>query len=283
MWTQSGTADTAAPERCGFARSVKTRLRDAILFPAPALALAVLSAVVVATGTDQSTFLWINRHTQIFGGAFLQCVTILGDGLVAIVIVLPFVRSRPGIAWNTLISSLIVLVCVQGIKHFFGSARPLEVLPADTFKIIGSPLRAGAFPSGHAATAFMLAGIVALHFRRAWIRVGVVVAAVVIATSRIGVGVHWPTDSLVGGLIGWLSAGIGFRLTGKTPYLEHPVTRGFLQLLLAGGAVSMLVYDHTSYASSFRFQQILAAACLAILALQILMDLRPMPQAESSQ
>lgn len=263
-------------------RSIK-ELRDPIGFLAPALLLAVSFVTVALTGTDRSLFLWLNQHLQGIGGPVLQCITILGDGLVAIVIALPFVRSRPEIAWNTLVSSLIVLILVQGLKYIFGSARPLEILPGDAFSVVGVPLRTGGFPSGHAATAFMLAGILALHFRRPWVRIGLISAAVVVAASRIAVGVHWPTDALAGGAIGWLSAGLGFQLARGTRFIGHSIAKVGLQMLLGGGAVSMLLYDHTSYSVGFRFQQIIAAVCLAILSLQILQDIRLLPQLRGSR
>lgn len=257
-------------------RSIK-ELPFPIGFLAPAFILAVSFVVVILTGTDRALFLWLNQHLQALGGPILECITILGDGLVAIVIVLPLVRSRPEIAWNTLVSSLIVLILVQSLKHVFGSARPLEILPTDAFSVIGVPLRSGGFPSGHAATAFMVAGILALHFRLPWVRVALISAAVVVAASRIAVGVHWPTDSLAGAAIGWLSAGLGFRLTGRAHYMRQPVARISMQVLIAGGAISMLLYDHTSYPAGFRFQQLIAAVCLVIVLLQTLRDLRPLP------
>lgn len=259
-----------------------TRFREGIIFLVPALALGAVLTFIGLSGTDQRIFLWVNEHAQIFGDLFWQCATLLGDGLVVIVLVLPFTRSRPSIPWNTLLSSLIVLAVVQGIKQLDGSARPMQVLPSDSFSVIGPPLRSMTFPSGHAATAFMLAGIFWLYFRQAWARVAVVAAAVLIATSRIAVGVHWPVDSLAGGIIGWLAAGIGFYLTAVTRYVDHWVTRLVLQVTLSGCALSLFVYDHTSYADAFRFQQIIAAVCLTILFAQIIRDQRsPLPDQAS--
>lgn len=247
-----------------------TRFREAILFLLPALVLGAVLAAVDLSGADRSAFLRINHDSQVFGVVFWQCVTILGDGLVALVLVLPFVRSRPALAWNTLVSSLLVLGAVQGIKHFDMSVRPLQVLPPESVNIIGPSLRLATFPSGHSATAFMLAGIFWLYFRNVWVRSGVVAAAVLIAVSRIAVGVHWPVDSLAGGIIGWLSAGLGYHLTKLNRYLDHSATKIFMQVLLAGCAVSLLVHDHTSYPYGFRFQQVIALACLGLLLAEIL-------------
>ena len=74
------------------------------------------------------------------------------------------------------------------------------------------------FPSMHSATAFALAG--ALLFRRAsFLAAGALVLAVLIAWSRICLGVHFPSDVLAGMLTGLLSASL---VAGTWGLLERP-------------------------------------------------------------
>ena len=56
------------------------------------------------------------------------------------------------------------------------------------------------FPSGHAATSFAGATLLALALPRlAW---PLLVLAAAIGWSRVYVGVHWPSDVLAGALLG---------------------------------------------------------------------------------
>ena len=59
----------------------------------------------------------------------------------------------------------------------------------------------GSFPSGHAANAFMLAALLTVAKKRLYL-VFYCVASLV-AFSRIYLGVHFPSDVLVGAFVGW--------------------------------------------------------------------------------
>jgi undecaprenyl-diphosphatase len=110
-----------------------------------------------------------------------------------------------------------VLVCyladvlAYGIKLAVGRPRPgldpLVRLPTDP-----------SFPSGHAATSFAGATMLAAFAPR--YRIVFFVLAAGIAFSRVYVGVHWPFDVLAGSLLG---AGLGYagitflRWRGRLP------------------------------------------------------------------
>jgi len=59
------------------------------------------------------------------------------------------------------------------------------------------------FPSGHAAFAFALAGAVIIYNKK--VGLWLILVALLISLSRVYVGVHYPFDILVGGLIGLAS------------------------------------------------------------------------------
>ncbi len=62
------------------------------------------------------------------------------------------------------------------------------------------------FPSGHAATAFAAAGVVAaLHPR---LRLPALGLAALVAVSRVYLGVHYPSDVLAGGALGLAIAAV---------------------------------------------------------------------------
>ncbi|MBX7112696.1 MAG: phosphatase PAP2 family protein [Myxococcaceae bacterium] len=86
------------------------------------------------------------------------------------------------------------------LKPFFGRMRPCYALAEGTFRYLSPASNVGSLPSLHAANAFAVAA--ALSFWRpklAWVAMPL---AALIAVSRVGVGVHWPTDVLAGALYG---------------------------------------------------------------------------------
>jgi undecaprenyl-diphosphatase len=88
------------------------------------------------------------------------------------------------------------------IKPVIGRVRPF--VDHVEYREIGVRPDTPSFPSGHAATA--AAG--ALAFARIWPATAVPAwtLAVIIAVSRVALGVHFPSDVLVGFLLGALLA-----------------------------------------------------------------------------
>ena len=73
------------------------------------------------------------------------------------------------------------------------------------------------FVSGHASNAFGLAAFTSILVRKAWYTWLVFVSAILIAYSRVYLGVHYPGDVLAGGLLG-LVAGIALAFTALKTY-----------------------------------------------------------------
>lgn len=97
------------------------------------------------------------------------------------------------------------------IKPWVGRLRPSHALAADLVRVLSPASNSGSMPSLHAANAFAVATAVTLFLPRAgWVAFPL---ATLIALSRVGVGVHWPSDvmvgaaygSIVGGALVWLA------------------------------------------------------------------------------
>lgn len=113
----------------------------------------------------------------------------------------------------TMLSTILSLgVVTQLFRFFFIRVRPFVVLNIQPFV---SPVLSHAFPSGHMVTLVPIAltmWFMAPRYRW-WIMSGILLVGI----SRIGVGVHWPSDIGGGIIIGTVSFFI-IRMVLKKPY-----------------------------------------------------------------
>lgn len=92
------------------------------------------------------------------------------------------------------------------IKYAVQRPRPFHVLQ-DVNLVLGE--HSGySFPSGHSSTSFCIATVVAMRYPG--LRYPAFIAASLVALSRPYVGVHYPSDILVGGILGTV---IGYFVT----------------------------------------------------------------------
>jgi len=230
-------------------------------FGPPALALVLLIAVEMGE-LNQTLFFFFNGLSAFTGPAFWAHATILGDGLVCAVLLLPWLRRHPERVWAGLIGAVLMVVILQCFKGFLSLPRPLGVLPEEMITVIGPRYRRGAFPSGHTATMALFAGVWALTASRRFLSWLALSVAVLVAISRMAVGVHWPSDVLAGLALGWVSAWLGLRWAARTPWGWGRTGRRILTPILLISAVVLLVFDHTGFPGVLLFQRSLALACL---------------------
>jgi undecaprenyl-diphosphatase len=117
---------------------------------------------------------------------------------LVIAIALSVAWRRPYIFLNVAATALITNLVVTALKHATSRDRPPTVVldPKPLMDIPGS----SSFPSGHAATSFACAYVLARAAPRfAW---PLFALAALIAFSRSYVGVHYPLDVLAGSLLG---------------------------------------------------------------------------------
>jgi undecaprenyl-diphosphatase len=130
----------------------------------------------------------------------------INDGLVCRTLKDMVGRPRP----NDTISGVRTIDLARATPRLLAVTLPLRVKISDVKK---PPHRGKSFPSSHAANCFALATVISVFYRRrGWIAF---VPAVLVALSRMYVGVHWPSDVLAGCLIGIL-CGLGSVFLLKT-------------------------------------------------------------------
>jgi len=238
------------------------------VFWPPAILLLLIVAIYLG-GFGTPLFLTLNHVSERAGDFFWIGLTTLGDGLVVCVLLLPFVRRKPELVWSMVLSWLLVALSVKGIKNLISVPRPLSVLSAADFHVIGAPYRFNSFPSGHAAVAATFAATFCLFYKQKWLRALLVVVALLIGLSRVAMGLHWVTDVLVGLLGGWLLAILAYSLAPKLRFGVSPITQTIIGVILLAAAVRMLFVNHTDYEQAFRLQQAIAFGSLLLTAGEI--------------
>ena len=186
----------------------------------PLLALA-LALGLTLTDCNIATFRALQSVSMEWPNLVWHVITWLGDTQLCLALLATAALPRHprwlmAMVWAALPATLFV----HGIKASLPTARPLGVLGSDGVHVIGAALYHGSFPSGHTATAFVVAGCVVLSLapaQRARWALPVIALATLVGLSRIAVGAHWPVDVLVGAAGGWACAALGVWTAGRWP------------------------------------------------------------------
>ncbi len=125
--------------------------------------------------------------------------------------------------WRCMLSFGLAFAVVDGLgsqvlKPLFHRLRPNAVLPPGTFFQLDSA-SSGSLPSLHAANAMLIALLASAVFPK--LRAPFLGLAVLVSLSRLGVGVHWPSDILLGALWG---AGVGWSVLRVVPVRLSPTS-----------------------------------------------------------
>lgn len=104
---------------------------------------------------------------------------------------------KPGVICFSLATSVAISL---GLKYTVNRKRPFVTYP----DIIQKDSHAGpkSFPSGHASSAFALATSLSLCYPKWYVIAPSYIWAFTVGYSRMRLGVHYPTDVLIGALIG---------------------------------------------------------------------------------
>ena len=144
--------------------------------------------------------------------SFFRAITSLGDELFYLLLfsfllwcVDFYLGIRVGIIF------LLSVYVNTGLKEIFQQPRPFDILP----EIQKSQASGYGFPSGHAQSSLVVWGSIAYWKRQTWIRNLSVLLILLIAFSRIYLGVHFPTDILGGWLVGGLILGLIYFIFAK--------------------------------------------------------------------
>jgi len=151
--------------------------------------------------SDISTFYFFHKalHCSTLN-LFMRSVTHLGSLGFAIVFPLVLIAAGGDLLATGMSIALLLAVSqgiVQTLKRVVHRPRPFRVL--EHVRPVAPPDANYSFPSGHTAAAFALALGISVHWPA--MTIPVVTLAVLVAISRVYLGVHFPTDCLAGAAI----------------------------------------------------------------------------------
>jgi undecaprenyl-diphosphatase len=140
---------------------------------------------------------------------FFKTASRLGDGVIwyALMLALPFLYPSGGlkVALIMLATSAVNLALYKFLKRTFVRERPF--IRHAGISLAQAPLDRYSFPSGHTLHAVAFAWQACAAFPE--LAVVLVPLALAIAASRVVLGLHYPTDVLVGALLGVASGMAG--------------------------------------------------------------------------
>lgn len=146
-----------------------------------------------------------------------QCFAVisrLGDGVMwyALMLLLPFLYGTKGVQWSVqfALTAGVGLVLYKFIKHRWVRERPFISHLGISAGV--APLDRYSFPSGHTLHGVCFAILFSYYVpMMAWL---VIPFAILVALSRVVLGMHYPTDVLVGAVLGGLIAKVSINLVG---------------------------------------------------------------------
>jgi undecaprenyl-diphosphatase len=132
---------------------------------------------------------------------FFKVVSRLGDGVFWYLLMLAFaVSGEDGatVAAQMAITGLVGLTLYRQLKHRLVRERPY--ISHAAIQLGTAPLDRYSFPSGHTLHAVAFTLIATAHVPELWVILGPF--ALLVAASRVVLGLHYPTDVAAGASIG---------------------------------------------------------------------------------
>lgn len=186
-----------------------------ILAAAFIISILPLLHVDVVHGWDIALLKHINHTRNVTHDAFFRAVT---DSAAPVSIFIPVVMLICGYLFKHktalqagiyfALSFLVAAAASCLLKHLINKPRPFI-----TYDFIQKVTSGGSpsFPSGHTTDAFVTATAVSLVLRKWYVTLLAYTWALLVAYSRVSLGVHYPTDVLGGMFLGAMVALAGYQ------------------------------------------------------------------------
>lgn len=233
------------------------------------LAPLALACVIFFGEFQSSTFLFINRSTQLLPDTLWAWLTFLGNGWGVFALTFPLLLLAPRMLTAGIFAGGLAAIASTVLKGFFDLPRPAGVLTDGSFYRIGEALLYKAFPSGHTLTAFAI--VSALYFSvgkdKRTPLMPLFLLATLVGLSRSAVGAHWLTDVLGGAGIGIWCGMLGALAANRFPENQLGPRKIWSHLIALGGVIAM--YAHLTQIMDLELNLPLQYLSIAIVALTL--------------
>ena len=188
------------------------------------------ASLFLAFSGKEAAFISLNSYHPFFLNVFFINYTFMGDGIFAICLIAAmfFYFKRKKMAVALLSSFLISGIASQLLKNMVSSPRPKLYFEAGTYLnfIDGVTLTGNSgFPSGHTATAFAIATVLALMIKNKKWQLLILPAAALVGYSRIYLAQHFLLDVLIGAAIGSSSGILAVYLAKNVKVIKRSIKK----------------------------------------------------------
>ena len=176
------------------------------------LIIALVPLILLSIAIDVVLIdFFIDARTNTFDKVFVFLSQIFTKGIIFIlVLLLLFKKGCRKCIWPWIFTAALASAVVYVLKNIIKTPRPFETYPYISNLIL---VNGFSFPSGHATLIFAALPLLFMTYpRQRWL---FFIIALILALSRIYLGVHYVSDILAGMFIGLLAASIVLLIRSK--------------------------------------------------------------------
>lgn len=195
-----------------------------------ALAMSICARFVSRFPGDLCLTLWLQSFNNHLMLSAMECISFISADWCSVLVVV----ATGIVIWWRIGKLEAIMILVGGLITLVNTALKLAInrpRPSADLVHVLSPLQSNGFPSGHAFFAILVLGLAAYfasislknRVLRMLVLTGLAALILLVGTSRVYLGVHWPSDVMGGYVIGgtFLSVLIWFHRTWKAHHPRH--------------------------------------------------------------
>ncbi len=197
------------------------RFADSLIFMHKYILIAFLfcSKIAISQNADFRLLSKINSNKSIGANKFFtnfeETISPVNLGAPAIICIVALVKKDSVSKHNALAAASSFLLntgITFAMKYAINRPRPFVTYPSIVQR---ASAHSPSFPSGHTSSSFATATTLSLSYKKWYVVVPSYLYAATMGYTRMYQGVHYPSDVLVGAVVGTASAWVSHKLTKR--------------------------------------------------------------------